>query len=198
MSTNYTNTKPPFNFLGNFTESQKTAFNTWATARAESLTDIQRFYQIRAQQLRKTAGALDTYYSTQHVESLATNFTKDSWQPGSDGHFSYPFRDDQQPMVAMSEIKKHLREQLNRQDEAVFFMNHVRRIIEKNEDLAQHANEGPTKIKTLLARIDFLFSQPEYQATLVKDVSDQYKGEQRYRTNQLDPPTPWEIDNNIG
>jgi hypothetical protein len=190
----YANIGAPFNFLGNFTQSQYNAFSTWVTAQTKNQPQTQTYYQIRAQQLRKMAGMLETFYSTQNTEVLATNFQKPAWQPGPNGHQTYAVRDDQQPMVLVSQIKKYLKEPLHRQDEAIFHMNHVRRIIEKNEDNAQYANDAPTNIPTLLNSINQLFTEPQYQAALVRDTTDTYQGSPLFRTNQLDPPTPWEVD----
>jgi hypothetical protein len=190
----YANVGPPFNFLGNFTESQKTAFFTWINAQTTNLPQIQTHHQIRAQQLRKSAGMLETYYSTQNTEVLTTNFQKAAWQPGPNGHQTYAVRDDQQPMVIVGQIKKYLKETLHRQDEAIFHMNHVRRMIEKSEDNAQYASDAPTHIPTLLNSINQLFTEPQYQAALVRDTTDTYQGQPRFRVNHLDPPTPWEVD----
>ena len=79
-----------------------------------------------------------------------------------------------------------------RQDEAIFHMNHLRNQIESSEDKAQYASEAPTAVPALMDRIEALFTQAEYQAVLVKDLSDLYKGQPRFRVNQLDTPTPFE------
>jgi hypothetical protein len=192
--TKYAYAGPPFNFLGNFTETQKGKLNSWVNSRLGNANDIQKHHQIRAQQLRKTAGILEEYYSSKHIENLAPTFSKDSWKPGTDGHFDYVLRDDHIPMVKVSELKRYFKEQLNLQDDAVFMMNHVRNIIEKHEDSAQVASETSDTVAILLKDIDNLFSQPQYQATLVQDISDTYKGQSRFRAHPLDEPTAWEKD----
>lgn len=184
---------PPFNFLGHMSQSQQTAFQTWTNIHTETLPQTQQFYQIRAQQMRKLAGALETYYSTLHEEILTPSFNKVEWQPGPDGYINYEYRNDQQPMVIVSNIKRVHKEPLQRQDDGVFFMNHVRRLIEKQEDLAQQAHDGQTEVPTHFAKLNTLFSQPQYNAALVKDTTDLFQGVSRYRVNQLDPPTPWEL-----
>ena len=191
---------PPFNFLGHMSESQYNKFQPWVNARVSKFPSIQQFYQIRAAQLRKTSGALEQFYKTLNDEVLTPTFVKTPWQPGMAGWFSYSYRNDQLPMVAMSNIKTYMKEQLLRQDEAVFQMNHIRNVIEKTEDKAQYANEATAGIQTLFTQITSYFNKPEYQAVLVKDLSDQYppgSGQARYRVNQLDAPTQWELEQNV-
>jgi hypothetical protein len=195
---------PPFNFLGNMSFSQQQAFNAWVRAREKNFAAIQQHYQIRAEQLRKTAGVLEQFYSTLNDESLSPTFKKAPWQPGPQGHFNYVFRDDQLPMVAMSQIKDYMREQFLRQDESVFAMNHIRNLIEKTEDKAEKAflAMNPTQfsndtVENLITRVNSYFSQPEYQAVLVNDQTDVYpknSSQPRFRVHQLDAPTQWEIE----
>src|SRR5208283_2519239 len=135
----YGYTGPPFNFLGHFSKTQQNAFNAWVRAREKSFPAIQQHFQIRAEQLRKTAGVLEQFYSTLNDETLAPTFKKTVWKPGSQGAFDYPYRDDQLPMIAMSQIKDYMKEQFQRQDESVFAMNYLRNIIEKTEDKAEKA-----------------------------------------------------------
>ena len=154
---------------------------------------------MRAQQLRKTAGVLETFYSKLNDQKLTATFLKPAWQPGTNGHFGYIQREDQLPMVTVSKIKTRFREQLQRDDEGVFFMNHVRNLIENHEDNAQYANDiqsdtNKENLQTLLKNIDTYFGQPQYEATLVKDQSDLYKGQPRFRVHQLDEPTIWELE----
>lgn len=189
----YAQTGPPFNFLGNLSETQKNAFTTWVNKQTGQLPQVQGFHQIRAQQLRKTAGILEKYYASNAVpDTLAPSFIKDSWKPSTAGHFPYAFRNDHEPAMAVARVKEVFRSRLVTQDDAVFHMNHVRVQIEKQEDLAQYANEGTTKVTELMNKLETLFGQPEYQAALVKDISDTYQGEPRHRVHQLDDPTPWE------
>ena len=169
----YAYTGPPFNFLGHMSESQYNKFRTWVNARVPKFPSVQQFYQIRAAQLRKTSGALEQFYKTLNDEVLTPTFVKAPWQPGMAGWFSYSYRNDQLPMVAMSSIKAYMKEQLLRQDEAVFQMNHIRNVIEKTEDKAQYANESAIGIQNLFSQITSYFQKPEYQAVLVKDLSDQ-------------------------
>lgn len=198
MGYKYAKTGPPFHFLGHFSESQKEAFKKWIDARAQNFPAIQEHNQIRAQQLRKLAGILEKHY--QDGEQLGPSFQKEAWQPGPEGHTHYAFRDDHQPMVVMSQIKDKFQDQLQRQDEAVFHMNQVRVLIERHEDTAQVAKEAPTEVQQLWAQIETLFTQPQYQAVLVKDKTDTYGKDAagnpapRFRVHQLDEPTPWERD----
>src|SRR4051812_20617071 len=131
----YAYTHPPFNFLGHFTMSQWNAFQAWVAQRQGNFPDIALFHQIRAQQLRKTAGVLEQYYSTLNDQKLAPTFSKTLWKPSENGHFTYPYDNDQLPMVMMSKVKTRFKEMLQRDEEAVFYMNQVRCLIEKNEDL---------------------------------------------------------------
>lgn len=194
----YAQTGPPFNFLGNIAESQKNVFVTWVNKQAPNLSKTQVFRQIRAQQLRKTGGILEKYYSTASPDVLAPTFIKASWTPGPNGHFPYAFRNDHAPAMVVSNIKKLFHTQLVHQDDAVFHMNQLRAQVEKQEDLAQYAYQGVTEVPELITRLQALFGQPEYQASLVLDVSDSYMGQPRFRVNQLDAPTQWEIDTQTG
>jgi hypothetical protein len=193
----YAKTGPPFDFLGNFQESQKNVLASWVADRTANFPAIQLHHQVRAQQLRKTAGMLEAYYATVdhgNIEPLAAGFQKEVWQPGQYGHWAYAFRNDHLPAMAMVEVKKRFRYQMERQDEAVFHMKHLRNQIEVQEDKAQHANESPDAVKKLMDKIEVFFGLPEYQAALVKDISNPYKGEPLFRVNQLDPPTRWELE----
>ena len=79
-------------------------------------------------------------------------------------------------------------------------MNHLRNLIEKTEDKAQEAKEAPADIQTLFAQINSLFNSPEYEAVLVKDTTDVYpvgSQQSRFRWNQLQPPTQYELEQNI-
>jgi hypothetical protein len=191
--TTYAITGPPFNFLGILSETQRNAFTAWATAQLPKQAKIQQHHQVRAQVLRKTAGLLEQFYSKQTVP-LANTFIKDSWKPGQYGHWPPAQRNDLAPAMTVQKIKEHLKYRLEAQDESVFHMNHLRNQIEKQEDLAQYANESTTDVPNLINRLISLFGQPEYQATLVRDITDTYKGQPRFRVHAFDPPTQWELE----
>lgn len=192
MAYKYALPGPPFNFLGHFSNTQKVALEAWVNARLGYFANIQTFYQIRAEQLRKTAGLLEKFYATENDQTLKPTFQKEAWQPGPQGHFPYAFRNDVLPGVTMSNIKGALQPQLQRDDEGMFWMNHVRTLIERMEDDAQYASTAAADVKQWMADIDRMFSLPEYAAVLVQDQTDQYKGEPRFRVHQLDQPTAWE------
>jgi hypothetical protein len=186
---------PPFNFLGHMSQSQFNAFQKYVNSHTGDFPAIQLHYQIRAAQLRKTAGVLGQFYSTVNDEQLAPTFNKLTWKPAPEGWFGYVNRNDQLPMAAMWRVKHFMRERLQRQDEGVFAMNHVRNVIEKTEDKAQGANEATTGISSLFSKINSYFNQPEYEAVLVKDTTDVYPAgttQPRFRVAQLDAPTQWE------
>lgn len=192
---------PPFNFLGHHSQSQQTQFRNWVNARTSKLPEIQQFYQIRAAQLRKTAGALEQYYRTLNDEQLSPTFAKETWQPGEQGYFPYVWREDHLPMITMVQIKDYVREQLQRQDDAVFHMNHARNLIEKQEDRAEKAfealNHPQRNIQQLLTKVNTYFNSKEYDAVLVKDTTDVYPAgstQPRFRVHQLDAPTQWETE----
>lgn len=187
---------PPFNFLGTFTASQKDAFESWVKTHVSNFPDILLFYRIRAEQLRKTAGVLEEFYLHDDPDKLAPTFQKASWQPGAQGHWVPAPRNDHVPMVYVSQIKGYMQPQFEHDDDAVFFMNHLRTVIERNEDEAQRSSEAQDAIDAALAKIESLFSQPQYQAVLVDDVnpSNMYKGEPFFRVNALDGPTTWELE----
>lgn len=199
---------PPFHFLGHFSASQWGAFQSWVAARQNNFTPISQFHQIRAQQLRKTAGVLEQYYSTINDQKLAPTFSKTLWKPGEYGHFTYAYDNDQLPMVMMSKIKTRFKDMLQRDEEAVFYMNQVRCLIEKQEDAAQYTHDftdpppntttsstnSPETLQPLLAKINSYFSKPEYVAVLVDDINSLYKGQPYFRVNQADAPTIWELE----
>ena len=202
MAYKYALAGPPFNFLGNFSETQRDNFKAWINARTANFPAITLHHRIRAEQLRKTAGILEKFYTEApkyNDQKLATTFLKPAWQPGVNGHFFYAQREDHLPMVTVSKIKALFKEQLQRDEEGVFFMNHIRNLIESHEDNAQFANDvsssaNKENLQTLLQNIDTYFSQPQYQAVLVKDQSDQYKGQPRFRVHQFDDPPAWELE----
>jgi hypothetical protein len=169
---------------------------TYTTASdPDSWTSVKQHYQIRAQQLRKTAGALEQFYATVNDEKLSPTFNKNAWQPPQTGYFQYVHRDDHLPMIAMGQVKAYLKERLQRQDDAVFQMNHLRNLIEKTEDKAENALDAPSAIADLISKINGYFALPQYSAVLVKDQSDVYptgSTTPRYRVHELDPPTTFE------
>jgi lysozyme len=158
----------------------------------------QLHYQIRAQQLRKTAGALEQYYQTVvNDDILAPTFAKAAWQPPQTGYFQYAHRDDQLPMVVMGQIKTYLKDRLQRQDDSVFYMNHARNVIEKVEDKAQYQFDAKTQIPNLIAQINGYFALPQYAPVLVRDFTDVYPAGSttpRYRVHELDNPTTFELE----
>jgi hypothetical protein len=185
---------PPFNFLGNFCTTQWNAFQGYVGTAKANLPAIQQHYQIRAAQLRRTSGVLEEFYGAASPV-LTPTFSKAVWRAGPNGWFNYVQRDDHLPMVAVSQIKDILRDQFQWQDEAVFQMNQLRNLIEKNEDKAQKATEGAGNISAMITAINGYFNKPEYQAALVKDQTDVYPAgsmQPRFRVHQLDVPTQWE------
>lgn len=188
----YSKVGPPFDFLGHLSESQKEEFYKWLNKRKDNFKEIEKWWRIRAHQLRKTAGVLEKWYKEKNDESLKTRWEKAVWEPGKHGHLLYVNRDDRLPSICVSEIKEPYKEQLQRDDEGMFQMGHLRTMIEKAEDQAQRAKEAPATVSELMAKLDRYFSQPEYQAVLVKDKSDLYEGQPRFRVSQMDEPTIWE------
>jgi len=173
------------------------AANASNTTGSGSMVTPQLHYQIRAQQLRKTAGAMEQYYQTVNDDKLSATFTKAAWQPPQTGYFQYVHRDDHLPMIAMGKIKSYLKERLQRQDDSVFHINHARNIIEKVEDKAQYQLDAKTQIPNLISQINSYFSLPAYAPVLVKDQTDVYPAGSttpRYRVHELDPPTVWEME----
>jgi|SRR5271165_7662086 len=203
MTWKYTLPGPPFNFLGHFSETQKSNLKSWVNARTNNFSAIQFHHQMRAQQLRKTAGLLEQYYNTTNDQKLNPSFQKEAWQPGPYGHFNYAYRDDHIPMVTVSKLKTVMKEQFQRDDEGVFFMNLLRTQIERHEDQAQYMNDATNSqaknnVTQILADIDSLFTKNEFQAVLVKDQTDTYgSGDNagpRFRLQQFEPPTQWELE----
>lgn len=188
---------PPFNWLGTFTATQEQAFESWVNARVQNFPAVEVFHRIRAQQLRKSAGLLEKYYASFYDETLAPTFQKTAWQPGPDGHWIPSPRNDHIPMISVSNIKAAMQPQFERQDEAVFHMNHLRVLIERSEDDAENASLGETVVNTELGQIKSLFGQPQYEAVLVDDQNpgNMYNGTTPFwRTHALDVPTTWELE----
>ncbi len=202
---------PPFHWLGNFSMSQWKAFKTWANQRVGDVKDISTLHRIKAEQLRKTAGVLEQYYSSvypqeqgSYGEKLAPTFQKTVWKPNEHGHFDYLPGDDQLPMVMVGKAKGQMKDMLQRHEDAVYFMNQVRCLIEKHEDWAQYASDfaqgssgvpgNPVTLADILAKVDGYFTRPEYQHVLVDDISNLYKGQPYYRVHPADPPTQWELE----
>lgn len=183
---------PPFNFSGTLSETQWDAFKAWTTERSSTFAAVQQHHQMRAQQLRKTAGLLEQHYAVQNDEALAPTFVKTAWSPPKGGYWPFALRDDHTPATVVSAIKGKFAHRLQRQDDAVFHMNHLRAQIERQEDQAQYAAEAPAALSALISQMSSLFGQPEYQNALVRDKTDLYQGEPRFRVHALDPPTAWE------
>ena len=210
----YTRAEPPFNFLGNFALSQWQAMQAWIGKRQDDMESISMFHRIRAEQLRKTAGILEKYYSTvypkepvAYAQKLTPTFQKPAWKPGPYGHFNFSYGDDQIPMVMVGRIKTKMTDMLQRDEDAVYYMNQVRCLIEKHEDLAQYTHDfvkpppgvdatNPQTLQVLLAKINSYFSKPEYQTVLVDDVNqgNMYKGQPYGRPNQAETPVQWELE----
>jgi hypothetical protein len=194
MAYKYALTGPPFTFQGHFSESQRDAFKSWVDLAVTDQPSYVEYHRIQAYRLRKSAGLLEKFYATQNSDVLAPTFQKESWQPGMYGHWAYNYREDLAPSIAIGQIKHHFRYALQRQEDGVFHMNHLRNQIERQEDLAQHATDAPTQVSKLMSKIDALFGKPEYEAVLVKDITDSYKGQPRFRVSPLDEPTQWELE----
>ena len=186
----YAKAGPPFNFLGHLSESQAEVFEAWANTRASEFPAKQTYYQVAAVQLRKTAGLLEAIYQ---ARSLTPTFEKPEWRPVEGGHIVPAARDDRHPSDAMSEVKGRLLDPLALDDEAVFRMNLLRVRVEAMEDKAQEMLEAPELVKARLAELKGYFADPHYQTgALVRDKSDLYEGEPKFRVHPLDPPTKWE------
>ena len=204
---------PPFHWLGSFSMSQWQAFKAWANQRIGDVKDISTLHRIKAEQLRKTAGVLERYYSSvypkeqgSYGEKLAPTFQKAVWKPDEHGHFNYVPGDDQLPMVAVSRAKGQMKDMLQRHEDAVYLMNQVRCLIEKHEDWAQYASDfaqdppagstaaNPTSLQQILSKVDGYFGRPEYQHVLVDDTKLLYKGQPYYRVHPADPPTQFELE----
>lgn len=177
----YAKVGPPFNFLGHMTETQRDSFYSWMSARMGNFAPITTFYQIRAQQLRKSAGLLEYYYANDSVDKPVPSFRKDTWQPAKGGHPLYNILSDQTPAVAVSRMKEIFKDQLQVNEEAVYWMNWLRNTIEKHEDKAQRASESHHIIATNKANLNECFTSPEYSRTLVAK-----KDENNWRTHPLD------------
>ena len=207
----YTYSGPPFNWLGTFSLSQWQAFKQWVGLRQGDMEKVSVFHRIRAEQLRKTAGVMERYYSSvypqepaPYSQKLAPTFQKTIWKPGVHGHFNYAPSDDHLPMVMVGRIKGQMQDMFQRDDEAVYYMNQVRCLIEKHEDLAQYAHDftqggkgaAVMTLSDLLAKIDGYFAKPEYKTVLVDDVNqgNMYKGEPYARVNQAEDMTQWELE----
>ena len=148
--------------LSNTGTSAVNASNASNASNSGGAMTPQLHYQIRAQQMRKTAGALEQYYQTVNDDQLAPSFAKAAWQPPTTGYFQYAHRDDHLPAVTVGQIKTYLKERLQRQDEAVFHMNHARNIIEKIEDRAQYQADAKTQVPKLISQINDYFALPRY------------------------------------
>lgn len=186
--TSYAQVGPPFKFSGTLTEAQKGGLEQWVADKKQHFTPVSAFHQVRAQQLRKTAGMLEAFYKQ---KSLSPSFQKDPWQPGADGHFLTTPRDDQGPSNAVCAIKASMQSLMANDEAAQFRMNFVRLRLEDHEDKAQFASDGSDVVDYHLQSLNRFFADPHYRAVCVRE-SDTYEGEPRYRVHPLDPPTAWE------
>lgn len=192
MTFKYARTSLPFDFLGHMSESQKKEFYAWMDKKKPKFTPIQEWWQIHAHRLRKTAGVLEKFYKEKAEDSVQPTFEKTSWSPHEQGHFNYVMGDDHIPGVTMSRLKNVYKFQLQVPEEGVFWMNWLRNHIEKYEDKAQFMKEATKTEAELRKELDGMFAQPAYEAVLVRDTTNTYKGESKYRVHQLDPPTIFE------
>ena len=183
----------PFHFLGTFGEKQKATLWAWTESRKANFARIEQFWRIRAQQLRKSAGVLEDFYATQR-NGLKPFFVKDPFKPSEDGHFTAIAQDDAHPAQAIFEIKERFQPQLQLDDEGVFMMDHVRCLIEAAEDLAMMNHDAVAVVTARKSDVDQMFEESQYEAVLVKDISDLYKGQPKHRCNPLDAPTAFEKD----
>jgi hypothetical protein len=210
MAYQYAYPGPPFHWLGNVSKTQWTTFKTWATQRKGDAASISLLHRIKAEQLRKTAGVMEQYYSSvypneagSYGETLAPTFQKTPWKPGTSGHFNYTYGDDQLPMVMVSRVKGNMKEMVQRHEDAVYTMNQIRCMIEKHEDTAQYINDfvqdstgvtnNPMTLTELLAKVDSYFTKSEYQNVLVNDTV-LYKRQPYFRVHPADLPTQWELE----
>lgn len=185
----YARVGSPFNFLGHMTETQRDSFYSWMKAKEGNFPDITTFYQIRSHQLRKSAGLLEHYYANYSPDKPTPTFQKDSWQPTKGQHFLYNITNDQLPAVAVSKMKEVFKDQLQVDEEAVFWMNWLRNAVEKQEDKAQKSSEALETIKLNKTRLEQCWKDPSYSRILVSKAD-----ENTYRTHQLDAPLPEEAD----
>jgi len=158
---------PPFNFMGHMTQPQRDSFYAWMSARSGNFTNITTFYQIRAQQLRKAAGLLENYYANVSSSKQTPSFQKVTWQPQNQLHTPYTLPSDQIPAEYVSRMKAVYKEQLQVDEEAVFWMNWLRNNIEKQEDKAQIAHEANDTVKTYQGELNTCFNDPAYERVLI-------------------------------
>lgn len=191
MGFKYARTGPPFNFLGTITESQKEALEKWVGKHKADFPDLTKFHQIRAHQLRKASGMLETFYKSKDPWSrgLEPSFEKDPWQPGPDGHFFPTQRDDQGPANAVFELRDRFQYPMAFDEEGQFRMNFLRTRFEFQEDLAQEMAEAADYVVQKLADLNRYFADPHYRASCIRDKSDLFEGEPRFRAHPWDQPT---------
>lgn len=175
----YSPSGPPFNFLGTLSETQRDALFSWVSNQPSKEESV-LWWRVRAQQFRKLGGFL----------SPAPLWEKRDWQSDSKDFFAPAIKEDSDSSKCVSRIKSAFKENLQSQEELVFQSNHLKTLIEKFEDRSQTLQE--TDIPSLMDELRSYFESPEYQAILIKDTSDLYQGEPRFRVSPLDPPTPWE------
>ena len=150
MGFKYAKPGPPFNFLGTITESQKEALEKWVGKHKADFPDLTKFHQIRAHQLRKTSGMLETFYKSKDPwgRGLEPSFEKDPWQPGPDGHFFPTQRDDQGPANAVFDLRDRFQYPMAFDEEGQFRMNFLRTRFEFQEDVAQEMAEADKALKS--------------------------------------------------
>ena len=188
----YWRSSPPFNYLGTFNTTQRLALQDWVAKAETNLTLIGKFHQVRAQQLRKSAGLLEDFNLKVDPRAMTPSFVKAAWEGDPDGHIAPTLRDDHMPANVMVKVKERFREVLAHDDESMFRMNWLRTRIEAEEDRAQLAYDAKDATTADFTQLSSMFADNAYQAVLVRDQDDQFQGEPRFRVHPLDLPTAWE------
>ena len=178
---NYALSGPPFNFMGHMSLTQKEALFTWINRNNINQLPAVTWYQIRANQLRKSAGLLERYYATEYPDPstpqpMSPSFVKDEWQPGPNGHIPYIVGDDVAPSIAVSHLKDYFKYMLQRDDEGMFWMNWLRNHIERHEDMANMHYDAATMVEKLQDNLTNMFDSSEYQSVLVNDTQTTVTG----------------------
>jgi hypothetical protein len=184
--------------------TQKNTFYAWITRNNKNQVPAMTWYQIRANQLRKSAGLLERYYATEYPDSstpqpMTPSFIKDEWQPGPTGHVLYINGDDVIPSINVSHLKDYFKHMLQRDDEGMFWMNWLRNHIERHEDMANMHYDAAIAVPKLQGDLNTMFSSPEFENVLVDDTKTSVVGVNGVslpgpfnRTSQLNPQTAWE------
>ena len=205
----YAKVGPPFNFLGHMCKTQKKTFYSWIAANLPKQPQVMQWYQIRANQLRKSAGLLEAYYATEypdpdpsssHSPTFAPTFEKAPWKPGPNGHFTYVNGNDQLTSINVSQIKEYFRYMLQRDYEGMFWMNWLRNHIERHEDMANLHYEATDRLPILQDELDAMFKAPENENVLVDDTLTKVVTANGIsipgpysRVSPLDPPLTYEL-----